>query len=131
MREDSSVHPFDVFVLGTLVLAFAMAVNSAFRSGDDDPNWEMRWRGLAEEFSRRERRRRAYIDLATLWILALVAALVLIGLLPNSTVGLILAAYAVTQGVVVHLRERQIKRRYQQVQALYLGTPAAEAVQKV
>jgi hypothetical protein len=114
MRENFWV---DVYLaIGLLALTILSAI-WALRPGDDDLGWEGRW-GLLEDadrdriatavrsrdasltdpeevalgagLRRRDRRRRAYVDLAALPFLVLAGALILAGLLPGWTFLLIL-----------------------------------------
>lgn len=71
---------------------------------------------LAKGCSRRERRRRAYIELATLPLLIFLVTLVLTGVLGSSNVGLVLGSYAMLQGLLYYLRERRIKKAYRVAQ---------------
>jgi hypothetical protein len=45
MREDSRV---DFVLLAIVVATFLGEIRAGFSSGADDPNWELRWRGLDE-----------------------------------------------------------------------------------
>jgi hypothetical protein len=130
----------DYFLVGVTVLIGVMALSTALRPGVDDPSWELRWRGLdpvhrdwlaamttnprwmrtlsdpeevelARGFSRHERRRLAYFELASGAVAALAVALTLAGLAPVSTVGLGLGLVAMVRFSVESWRTRQIKRK--------------------
>jgi hypothetical protein len=132
----------DVFLIGVTVLAAVGAVWTALRPGDDDPNWELRWRALdpgyrnwlaamatepswmktlsdpeeiqlAKGFARRERRQLAYYGLA-LWVLiAIAVALTVAGLLSFSDVGIAVGLVAAIPLFIESWRKRQIKRKVQ------------------
>jgi hypothetical protein len=137
MRENSRV---DVLLICVTVLVSLAAVKTALWPGADDPSWELRWRALepgyrdwlaamttsrawlatltdpeeielAKGVSRREGRRRAYVNLAITALLIVAVALALAGLLPFSTWGLILACYTLLLAAGNHLRDRAIRRK--------------------
>lgn len=68
-------------------------------------------RELAEGFARRERRRRAYLDVALVVALALAGGLTFAGVTHSSSFGMILAVYGLLLWARESLRNRQIKRR--------------------
>jgi hypothetical protein len=148
MREDSRV---DYVLLGVLVFAFLTQAYLAARKGVDDADWEMRYRALdqldqawiaaasrtstaqtaieergdvelAKGFRRRERRRLAYVELATLPIFIALAFLVVAGALPSSMLALVLTGEFAVRGGLEFLRGRQIKAQYRQVQDSHLAT---------
>lgn len=139
MRDDSRV---DILLICATVIASAAALRTALWPGTDDPNWELRWRGLgpdhqdwlaamttsrawlatltdpeeielAKGFSRRELRRRAYVDLVVTAFLVVAVALALAGVLPFSTWGLILGCYTLILAAGTRLRDWQIKGKVQ------------------
>jgi hypothetical protein len=137
VRDDSAV---GILLICVTALVSIAALKTALWRGSDDPNWELRWRSLdpgyrdwlaamttsrawlatltdpeeielAKGFSRRERRRRAYADLAVTALLIVAVALALAGVLPFSTWGLILGCYTLLLAGGAHLRDRQIRRK--------------------
>lgn len=153
MREDYGV---DLALLGVLVFAFVMQIFAAFGRGADEANWELRYRGLddldqawiaaasrtstarpaleergelvlAKGFSRRERRRRAYVEVAALPIFIAVGVFALAGILPSSLLGLAFIGDFAVRGGVELWRNRQIKTRYRQVQDRYLAITGTQA----
>jgi len=72
---------------------------------------------LAEGCRRRERRRRAYVGLATLPLLVTVAALAVSGLLPHSTGTFAIVIFGTLPWLGTSLRDRQIKNAYRRLQA--------------
>ena len=140
MREDSGV---DIFFVVATTIALLGASSEAYRRGADDPNWELRWRGLdpgyrdwlaamttsrtwlatlddpdeielAKGFARREARRRGRLDLAATALLIFAVAFVLAGLLPNSAWTLGISIYWVVRLLAEHGRYQQLKRRLHQ-----------------
>jgi hypothetical protein len=130
----------DIFLVSATVFAAVVGVWNAWRVGGDDPLWDLRWRALgaddrarlaaaalpggkassledpeerqlAEGFGRRERRRRAYLDLAVLVVLGFSSALLLAGIVGPGLFGLVLGVYAVLRGSAESLRDRRIKSR--------------------
>ena len=130
----------DIFLICVTVLAAAGGASTAFRAGEDDSNWELRWRALdpshrdwlaamttdygwmrtlsdpedvelARGFARREGRRLAHYELAAGVVVALAVALTLAGLAPFSFVALGLALVAAVRLSVEAWRRRQIRRK--------------------
>jgi hypothetical protein len=122
----------------TLAVGFA-AFWSLLGRGEDDPNWELRWRSLdpsyrdwlaamtteprwmktltdpeevrlAGGFARRERRRLARYDVASAAVVALVVALALAGLTSLSNAGFALGLVALIRSFEAW-RQRQIRHR--------------------
>jgi hypothetical protein len=149
MREDSRV---DYVLLGVLVFAFLTQAYLAVRKGADDASWEMRFRSLddldrawiaaasrtsttrpalkergdvdlAEGFGRRERRRLAYVELATLPIFIALAFLIVAGALPSA---LLLTGEFAVGGSLEFFRGSQIKTRYREAQDGHLATAAVQ-----
>jgi hypothetical protein len=152
MRDDSDVH---FVLLGALVLAFVTQIFAAFGRGADDTNWELRYRSLddldqawiaaasrtstsrpaleergeldlAKGFSRHERRRRAFVEVAALPMLIAVGVFALAGILPSSLLGLALIGDFAVRGGVEFWRDRQIKTGYRQVQERHLVMAGAQ-----
>jgi hypothetical protein len=132
----------DIFLISVTVLIAVTATWTVLRPGDDDPNWELRWRGLdpdyrnwlaamatnpawmktltdpeevrlAKGLARRERRHLAYYDLAAGVLVALTIALALAGVLPFSFAGLCLGVLAMIRWPIESWRRRQIRRKVQ------------------
>jgi hypothetical protein len=130
----------DIFLIGVTVLAAVLAVSVALRPGDDDPNWELRWRSLdpgyrnwlaamttdprwmktlsdpeevelAKGFARRERRHLAFYELAATALAALTVALALAGLVRLSAVGISLGLFGGIRWGVEAWRYHKIKRK--------------------
>jgi len=147
VRDDSAV---EVLLICVTVLASVAALRTALWRGADNPTWELRWRALdpgyrdwlaamttspawlktltdpeeielAKGFGRRERRRRAYFDLAVTALLIVSVAFALAGLLPSSTWGLILGCYTLLLTAGSHIRDQRIKRKVR------IGSDAAVA----
>jgi hypothetical protein len=126
-----------VLLLIMILLGFVFAIDAAFRSGVDNLGWELRWQGLdaddlaristaarsrdwrasltdpeelelAEGLRRRDRRRRAYVELAALPILLVAAVLTLIGLVDVRVIGLVFGLSAVFTGLWDYLRTRKM-----------------------
>jgi hypothetical protein len=76
---------------------------------------------LAAGFRRRERRRRAYLELAVLPPFLAAGALVVSGLIPGSTGTLVFATFSLLAWVPDFLRGRQIKARYRELHAAHLA----------
>jgi len=137
MREDSRV---DIFLIAVTILTSVATLRVAFWRGADNPSWELRWRGLdpgyrdwlaamttslawratltdpeeialANGFSRRERRRRSYLDLAATALLVVGVAATLAGLLPLSVCTFGLAIYAMVRWAMEAARDRQIRNK--------------------
>lgn len=154
MREDSRVI-LAIALLGVTVLVDVIEFVDAFWRSGPDPTWETRWRALdpaesawlavmatsnnwlitltdpeeialAKGFRRYERRRRVYFDLIGLPFLAAAVALTLIGLVNPSIVGLIFSTFLLLRPIPIYLRERQIKKTYQQVKENYAGMTTPE-----
>lgn len=147
MREDSDV---DAFLIIALALALLTNLLQAFWRGSDDSSWELRYRSLddldrawiaaasrtsssrpalqergeldlAKGFGRRERRRRAYVEVATLPIFIAVGIFAVAGILPSSLLGIALLGDFGVRGAVEFWRDRQIKTRYREIQDVYLA----------
>lgn len=126
-----------VILLAVVFLGFVFAVGTAFRSGADSLSWELRWQGLdAEDLARistsarskdwrvsltdseelelaaglrrRDRRRRAYGELAALPVLLVAAILALTGLVGTGIIGLAFGLSAVFTGLWDYLRTRKM-----------------------
>jgi hypothetical protein len=152
MREDSRV---DYVLLGVLVFAFLSQAYLAVRKVADDGSWEMRFRSLddldrawiaaasrtsttrpalkergevdlAEGFGRRERRRLAYVELATLPIFIPLAFLIVAGALPSGMLALLLTGEFAVRGSLEFFRGSQIKTRYREAQDGHLATAAVQ-----
>jgi hypothetical protein len=137
VRKDSRV---DVLSAILIFIFLAAAFDGGFRRGADGPLWEARWLGLdaptrarivtavysrdamaalsdpeeielVKGYRRRQRRRRAYVDLAASPFLVVGAALALNGLLRGSLVVLILTIYTFVVGAWAYLRDRQMNGR--------------------
>lgn len=122
-------------------LVFLIEGFSALSSGADDSMWELRWRSLddrdqariaaagrtkgsraeleerdelelAEGFNRRERRRRAYLQLPLLLGIVALFIFTLLGVLPGSDLDQVFAYAAMLVPVTAWLRDWQIKRAH-------------------
>lgn len=125
-------------IMALSVAAFSVA--AAFRSGDDDPKWELRWRSLDPEararisvaararewggsaskliepegielalgLRRRDRRRRAYVEVALAPFLVVAAYLTLIGLLEFADFGFIVVVSGLISGLYAYLRAKHM-----------------------
>ena len=152
MRDDSRV---EIYVLCLLVLVLLVYAVFAVWRGPDDHAWEVRWAGLddldrtwiaaasrsrdsrgaleergelglAQGFSRREARQRAYILLATLLPLLIVAILMVTGLISDRFAPLLIGSFALLQSLIALYRERRIKNRYRETQDSYLGSTGTD-----
>lgn len=128
-------------------------VETFWRSAPE-PGWETRWRALdpaesawlaemsrsrdwlrtltdpeeidlATGFYRHERRYRVYVDLAALPFMVAAGCLALAGLVPVAMLGLAASAFTLVRAAVFYLRERQIKKTYQQAKDNYLALTAS------
>jgi hypothetical protein len=137
MRDDSRVLQGLIFLV-LIVLIDVADFSDAFRSARRDPTWETRWRALdpsqsswlavmagsrdwlatltdpeeialARGFRRHERRYRLYVDLAVLPFMIAAGVLAMAGLLPAGALGLVASTFILLRGLVVYLRERQIR----------------------
>jgi hypothetical protein len=126
-----------VILLAVTLLGFIFAAAAAFRSGADNLGWELRWQGLdagdlaristaarsrdwrssltdpeelelAAGLRRRDRRRRAYVELAVLPVLLVATVLALIGLVDVAAVGLVFGLSAVFTDLWDYLRTRRM-----------------------
>jgi hypothetical protein len=126
-----------VFLLIVTILGFVGAARSAFGSGPDNLNWELRWQGLdsddraristdaradprhssltgpeeaelAAGLRRRDRRRRAYVELAVLPFVLIVVVLALFGLINAGSVGLLIGLSVVFTGLWDYLWTRRM-----------------------
>lgn len=147
MRETPRV---EYFLIAVTVLVAVQTIRDAWRTGPENPSWDLRWRALdpgdqsrlavaglsrsttaalvdaderemAEGFARRDRRRRAYLDLVLLAALALTSALMLAGATDHRTFGLVLGAFALVRWPLDSLRDRQIKRGLKPASAIRRG----------
>jgi hypothetical protein len=154
MREDSRVI-LAIVLLGVTVLVDVIEFVDSFWRLAPDPTWETRWRALdpaesawlammatsrdwlatlsdpeeialAKGFRRHERRRLVYFDLASLPLLSALVALSLIGLVNPSIVGLIFSTFLLLRGVPIYLRQRQVRKNYQQAKENYGALTAPE-----
>lgn len=155
MREDSRVISAITFLGITVLIDVAEFIDAFWRSAPD-PSWETRWKALdpaestwlaemsrsrawlatltdpeeielARGFYRRERRHRVYLDLTALPFIAAAGALVLTGALPLEVLGVVGGGFICIRGVVLYLRERRIKKSYQEAKADYLAVTAPAA----
>jgi hypothetical protein len=146
-----------IILLGAIVLINLIDPVEFFWRSPPDPTWETRWRALdpnesawlavmassrgwlatltdpeeielAQGFRRRESRRRIYVDLILSPLLIAVAALVLIGVLSISALGITLGLSALVRGLMLYRRERQTQKTYQQAKDNYRALTLAEAM---
>jgi Flp pilus assembly protein TadB len=139
--------------LGLILLVDVVDFVEAFWRSAPGPGWETRWRALdpaesawlaemsrsrawirtltdpeeidlATGFHRHERRYRVYFDLEALPLMVAAGVLALAGLVPMAALGLVASTFALVRGIVLTLRERQIKKTYQQAMDNYLALTA-------
>jgi hypothetical protein len=131
MREDS---PVDIILLIVWLGALVVTLSGAFRSGVDSPSWQLRWEildpvdrtristaarsgaeiedpeeaELAAGFTRRNRRRHAYLELPLLSLLVVFTAMSAVGWIEGGLVAMIIGVATVGIGLWRYLREKHM-----------------------
>jgi Flp pilus assembly protein TadB len=138
----------------TLVIDVVDFADVFWRSAPD-PTWDTRWRSLdptestwlaymatsrnwlatltdpeeialARGFRRHERRYIVYADLAVVPFVVAAAVLMLAGLVSIGVAGLVAFIFTTARSGVLYLRERRIKKTYEQAKADYRGMTGAD-----
>ncbi|HEX4306026.1 MAG TPA: hypothetical protein VHZ54_08330 [Solirubrobacterales bacterium] len=132
----------DIVLTIVWVLALLTTLSRAFRGGVDSPNWELRWQlleatdrtristaarsgtklddleeaELAAGFTRRDRRRRAYVELPLLSLVVVLAAMAVVGSIDGGFVAIVTGCATACVALWGYLRGKHMD-----------GTPRAAA----